>query len=291
MLLYARMTLKQYFKQEPAFPSVTLGLFLVGLLGLLDLVAGPEVSFDSFYLLPVGLAVWFAGRRAGVLIAVFSALTWFAAKTATEPELLASPIPYWNTVMKLGLLTAVAWVLPTLKKDWEQEKDSARTDFLTKTVNKRAFESLATTEIDRAQRYNRPFSVVYLDIDKFKFVNDRYGHNAGDTLLRTAARTIQDKIRSSDLIARIGGDEFALLLPETQSEAAQIVVRRLQRFLMDLAQRNEWPVTFSFGVATFLRAPGSVEEMVKRADVLMVAAKAAGGNAVRHEVIGPVEVS
>ncbi|MEK7877363.1 MAG: SulP family inorganic anion transporter, partial [Pseudomonadota bacterium] len=110
-------------------------------------------------------------------------------------------------------------------------------------------------------------------------------------LLRMAAQTIQSKIRSSDLIARLGGDEFALLLPETQSEAAQIVVKRIHRFLLDLAQRNEWPVTFSFGVATFLRPPESVEEMIKKADALMVAAKNSGGNTVRHEIIGPIEVS
>ena len=285
------MSLKEYFKREPAFASVMLSLFGVGLFGLLDLVTGPELSFEIFFLIPVSLSVWFAGRPAGILIAVLSALTWFAADTMARPGSLASPVPYWNAAMKLGFLVAAAWILPALKKEWEQEKESARTDYLTKAANKRTFETAAQVEIQRAQRYNRPFSIVYLDVDKFKFVNDRYGHNAGDTLLRVAAQTIQSKIRSSDLVARVGGDEFALLLPETQSEAAQIVVRRLQRFLLDQAQKNEWPVTFSVGVATFLRPPDSVEEMIKKADALMYAAKNSGGNAVRHEVVGPIEVS
>lgn len=285
------MSLEEHLKQKPAGAAVFLGLSLVALIGVLDRVTGPTLTFDAFYLIPVALTVWFAGRQAGILIAILSAITWFAADTASRPESIVSPVPYWNAAMKLGFLVAVAWILPALKKEWEQERASARTDFLTKAANKRSFETAAQVEITRSQRYNRPFSIVYLDVDKFKFVNDRYGHNTGDTLLRATAQTIQSKIRSSDLIARLGGDEFGLLLPETQSEAAQIVVKRIHRFLLDLAQRNEWPVTFSFGVATFLRPPESVEEMIKKADALMVAAKNSGGNMVRHEVVGPVEVS
>jgi len=285
------MSLQEYFKKEPGFVSVTLGLCLVGGLGLLDYATGPELSFEFFFLIPVSLVVWFAGRRAGVLIAALSAISWFAADTAAQPAALASPIPYWNALMKLGFLLAVAWILPALKKEWEQEKESARTDYLTKAANKRSFETAARLELERAQRYHRPFSVVYLDVDKFKFVNDRYGHSAGDTLLRVVAQTIQSKIRLSDLVARVGGDEFALLLPETQSDPAQIVVRRLQKFLQDAVQKNEWPVSFSFGVATYLRPPESVEEMLKKADSLMYTAKKSGGNAVHHEVVGSVEVS
>ena len=285
------MSLKEYFKQEPAFASVMLGLCLVGLLGLLDYLAGPEFSFEIFFLIPVSLVVWFSGRRAGVLVAILSALTWFAADTAARPNTLTSAAPYWNAAMKLGFLLAAAWILPALKKEWEQEKESVRTDYLTKTANKRSFEAAVQQEIERAQRYQRPISMVYLDVDKFKFINDRYGHSAGDTLLRVVAQTIQGKIRSSDLVARMGGDEFALLLPETQSDPAQIVVRRIQRFLLDVAQKNEWPVSFSFGVATYLRPPESVEEMVQKADMLMAAAKNSGGNSVRHEVVGPIEVS
>ncbi len=284
------MNVREYLKKEPAFVSVVLGLVLAGLLGLLDLAIGPSISFELFYLAPVSLVGWFAGRQAGLLLAFFSAVAWFAANTVWNPISLSSPVPYWNALTKLGFLAAVAWLLPAMKKEWEQEKTSARTDYLTKTANKRSFETAAQTEIQRAQRYNRPFSVAYLDVDKFKFVNDRYGHNAGDTLLRATAQTIQGKIRASDLIARMGGDEFALLLPETQSEAAQIVVKRIQRFLLDLVQKNEWPVTFSFGVATFLRPPDSVEEVVRKADALMYAAKNSGGNGIRHEVVGPIEV-
>jgi len=285
------MSRGEHSKQKSAGASVFLGLSLVALLGVLDRVTDPALTFDAFYLIPVAVTVWFAGRQAGILTAVLSAVAWFAADTASKPESIASFVPYWNAAMKLGFLVAVAWILPALKKEWEQEKASARTDFLTKTANKRSFETAAQVEITRSQRYNRPFSIVYLDVDKFKFVNDRYGHNTGDTLLRATAQTIQGKIRTSDLVARLGGDEFGLLLPETQSEAAQIVVKRIHRFLLDLAQRNEWPVTFSFGVATFLRPPESVEEMVKKADALMVAAKNSGGNTVRHEVVGRIEVS
>ena len=224
-------------------------------------------------------------------LSVAAAAVWFAAHTGFRPGSTLTYTPYWNALMQLAAFLAVTWLLPFVQAEAEREKESPRTDFLTKTANKRGFLSQAELEIQRAHRYKHPFTLVCLDIDNLRFVNQRMGHSAGDTLLQEVAYTLKQKTRSSDVIGRIGGDEFALLLPETQSDPAQIVVRRLQKFLLDAAQKNEWPVSFSFGVATFLRPPESVEEMVRKADSLMYAAKKGGGNAIRHEVVGSIEVS
>ena len=175
-------------------------------------------------------------------------------------------------------------VLSTFKNVLEREKKEARSDVLTGVANGRFFYELANIEISRASRYKRPFSVAYIDVDNFKVVNDRFGHSVGDSLLRLVAGTIRNNIRESDIIARLGGDEFALMLPETGYESAQTVISRVQKNLLDVMQKNGWPVTFSIGVATFIEPPNSVDEIVKKADELMYSVKNKGKNSIAYEI-------
>jgi len=285
------MRVDESVRRQPQLSATAVGLFLVGVLAIVDTLNGPDLSLELFYLLPVSVVAWFAGRRPALLMAIASTAAWFLARHATGLRPIHTLLPYWDALNNLGFYLVAAWALPAVKREWETQVRSGRTDYLTGACNKAGFESFAELEIHRSRRYQHPFTVVWLDVDKFKFLNERYGHSTGDALLRAVTQTLQGKIRSSDVLARIGGDEFALLLPETQSEAAQIVVRRIQRHLLDAAQKNEWPVSFSFGVATFLQPPESVQEMNRKADALLLAAKSTGGNNVRHEVIGRVEVT
>lgn len=276
-------------KTQPA--SIAAGLSLLALVSVVDLYTGTEISFDALYLIPVGLITWFVGPGAGIATSVASAVLWFAADTGLRPETALQYTPYWNTLMRLAVFLAVTSLLPPLKAEVDREREFPRTDYLTKTANRRSFLAQAEMEIQRSQRYRHPFTLVYLDIDNLRFVNQRMGHSAGDTLLQEVAYLLKQKTRTTDLIGRLGGDEFALLLPETQLEAARIVVRRLQRHLLDIVEKNEWPVSFTFGAATYLRPPESVEEMLRRADALVGAAKETGKNGIRHEVVGPIKVS
>lgn len=276
--------------KEPKAASIAAALSVLALIGVVDFYTA-EISFDAFYLIPVALITWFAGGGAGVAISAASAVVWFAVHTLHRPELALSYTPYWNTLMQLSVFLTVTALLLPLKAEADREKESPRADYLTKTANKRSFTTQAEIEIQRAHRYRHPFTLVYLDVDNLRFVNQRMGHSAGDTLLQEIAYTLKEKTRTTDLIGRMGGDEFALLLPETQAEAARIVVRRLQKYLLDTAEKNEWPVSFSFGVATFSRPPETVEEMLRKADSLVSAAKESGKNHVKHEIVGPVEVS
>ena len=278
--------------KQKRIASAVLGLALVALLGVLDYATGPDLSLEIFFLIPVCLVVWFSGRRAGLFMSVLSTVSWFTADAVAKPSILTSLIPYWNAAMKGGLLLTVAYILPLLKEALEREKALARTDYLTGAVNKRYFLEMATAEINRVSRYKGPFTVAYLDIDNFKVINDRFGHNAGDTLLRATGETVRKNIRSADVIGRMGGDEFAILFPETQPEAAQIVMRRVQRHLLDTVQKKEWPVTFSMGVATFVAPPNSAEEMIKAVDGIMYSAKNSGKNRIKFEIFsGPLSVS
>lgn len=123
-----------------------------------------------------------------------------------------------------------------------------------------------------------------MDIDNLKLVNYRFGYAAGDSLLQLVAQTIKNNTRLIDVVSRVGGDEFVLLLPETGAEAAQVVLSRLRSRLLELMQKNDWAVTFSFGVVTFINAPESAEEMIKKVSGLMYSAKDAGANMIEQEV-------
>lgn len=259
-----------------------LGLSGVALLGFIDYHLAANVTLELFFLIPVSLVVWSEGKKAGIFISVASAIAGLIAELASNPSHTLSTVPYWNAVSNLGLFMIITWLLPVLKR--EREKELARLDFLTGVLNKKSFLELVETEIQRAQRYPHPLTVAYLDIDNLRFINERFGHNTGDTLLQSVAHTLKEKIRVVDTIARLGGDEFALLFPETQPEAAQIVTRRIHKSLVDAMQKNEWPVTFSIGLVTYNQPPNSVGELMKKVDVLLFAAKESGKNMIKHEI-------
>ena len=266
------------------FTIVTAGLAFVALLGVANYLSGPDVSFLIFYTAPVFLVAWYVGRGAGLLMCAASALSWLLAALGTFDH-YASPLTvYWNVAVRLGFMLILAHIASAFKKSLEQEREVARTDFLTGAFNGRYFDELAAAEIARARRHNHPFTVAFMDVDDFKLVNDRQGHSAGDRLLRVVADTLRRDVRVVDAVARLGGDEFAVLMPETGAESAEVVVRRVRRRLLEAARAGGWPVTFSVGVVTWEEPPDTVDEMLRAADEQRDAAKRQGKNAVRHKV-------
>jgi diguanylate cyclase (GGDEF)-like protein len=155
---------------------------------------------------------------------------------------------------------------------------------LTGIANRRLFYEVANTEIVRAHRTPEPFTVMYIDVDNFKTINDTQGHDEGDLLLIAVASTIRHQIRESDTVARLGGDEFSVLFPATGKDAAEVAVRKLKRALTD-AVETRWPVTFSIGLVTYTTAPESVECVIRQADQVMYEAKKSGKNELRHLVV------
>jgi diguanylate cyclase (GGDEF)-like protein/PAS domain S-box-containing protein len=158
----------------------------------------------------------------------------------------------------------------------EFEKQLSRTDPLTKLGNSRAFLEVAEEERLRASRYSRALSLLYLDLDNFKYVNDRFGHEKGDKVLTMIGDILRSERRASDYAARLGGDEFALILPETGHAGAAAVAAKLRDAVKQAMQQNGWPVTVSIGAATFTSVPDSCDEMVRCADHLMYESKRNG---------------
>ena len=157
-------------------------------------------------------------------------------------------------------------------------------DPLTELFNRRHFFELTQKEMDRCQRYNRPLSVIMLDIDKFKRVNDMFGHLAGDRVLVQTAQRIQRALRKVDSACRYGGEEFAVLLPETNLMQAEMVAQRLWRVIGErpaVSAELKIPITISVGVASY--QPGgslSVDTLLDHADQAMYLAKKSGRNQV-----------
>ncbi|HEX5809351.1 MAG TPA: GGDEF domain-containing protein [Anaerolineales bacterium] len=178
-------------------------------------------------------------------------------------------------------------------KAYMQEKDArelaaylANIDPLTKSLTRRHFFSMAGTEFSRSLRYHRPLSMLVLDADLFKNINDTYGHHTGDQVLRNLSLVILEQKRAQDVFGRLGGEEFALLLPETSVAQAKIVAERIQKTweqTPSIVEGNLIRSTVSIGVAEMGTSDTSIEDVLRRADRMMYKAKEAGRNTVVAE--------
>lgn len=178
-----------------------------------------------------------------------------------------------------------------LKLAYAREHLLARTDSLTGVRNRRHFYDIASHEFTVARRYAQDISVILLDIDFFKRVNDTYGHERGDVVLRKVAELASSEVREADLLARFGGEEFIVLLPNTPSSVAATVAERMRAQI----ENHNWAassgiegLTISAGVADFGHAPATLDELIRRADSALYSAKSNGRN--RVAVFEPVAV-
>jgi diguanylate cyclase (GGDEF)-like protein len=163
---------------------------------------------------------------------------------------------------------------------YEKTLEASRADPLTGLGNRRAFRERLETEVERARRYGRELSLVLLDCDRFKAINDTLGHHAGDRVLERIGEMLQRNRRLEDGTFRIGGDEFAVLLPETSADGASVLAERLRRGLERAALGAERaPLTASFGVAAYAEHGVTADELYEMADGAMYEVKEAGGNA------------
>jgi diguanylate cyclase (GGDEF)-like protein/PAS domain S-box-containing protein len=162
----------------------------------------------------------------------------------------------------------------------------AHHDALTGVANRRYFFERANQEFIRAKRYLAPLSIASLDIDHFKQVNDQFGHAAGDEVLKSLCNNSQQLLRETELFARIGGEEFAVLMPDTDMEGARHLAERIRQAVADLKPRingQEISCTISLGIATLRSSDTSIEECLQRADRAMYLAKKNGRNRVEIE--------
>jgi diguanylate cyclase (GGDEF)-like protein len=239
----------------------------------------------------------FSFRLTGGLFALFSLLLFtrvlHTVFISGPHDLLA--LSFFQTIMLMAaLLMGIAWTFGfvmlnserlevDLKNAQVKLQRLATTDFLTGIANSRSFFETGGREIQRARRYGHPLAVLMFDLDHFKRINDTYGHAAGDRVLLAVTATCRDILRDIDVFGRIGGEEFAMLLPETDLAGGMATAERLRTAIAETsvdAGGVALQVTISIGVAVLLPEDIRVEEPLKRADDAMYEAKRSGRNRV-----------
>ncbi len=246
------------------------------LLGQMHRETDAEFAFVSLTLLPVLVLTWTGGKWHGLSIALLAAVIWTGADLSSNRVFSTPWIAWINAVLRVMTYALIVLLTHQVRVQFEKEHELAIHDTLTGLLNRRAFMAAGTAEAERARRYGNHLSVLFVDLDKFKSLNDTRGHRAGDAALQATARALLGATRGSDFVARLGGDEFALVLPEIGFEAgitaADKVYDALNAALDDFA-----PVKASLGIAWFEVPERSFPAMLDAADALMYSAKA-GGN-------------
>jgi diguanylate cyclase (GGDEF)-like protein len=236
---------------------------------------GAEGGYAVFYVWVVLLAFLFFSFPAAIGQATFAALTYAIVLIARDTEFafnfeLGLVAVSGAAGAIVGMLRARVEVLAT------NLSSQANTDPVTAIANRRSFESRFDFELMSADQGDRPLSLVVCDLDRFKAVNDELGHEEGDAALRLAAATICGAVRSVDIVFRMGGEEFAVLLPNTEALEAYAVAERLRMAIRDAFQDFEVPVTVSCGLATRFPAGPDRRELLRAADHALYHAKRAG---------------
>ncbi|GJL73351.1 MAG: hypothetical protein NMNS01_25500 [Nitrosomonas sp.] len=276
-------------KQIDAYLSAlsTFSIFAIGcigamLLGVVNHLLGPEISFSVFYIAPIMLVTWYGGKKPGYLIAMISAGVWLYVDLTAGNQYSSLLIPVWNMLVRLVFFLIILRLLTVVHEKLVFEESLAATDPLTGLSNRRFFQEQLEREYARNQRHPEPFTIVYFDLDNFKYVNDTMGHTVGDVLLQNVAQTLLNVVRSSDFVSRLGGDEFAILFPMLDKSSTSVVLEKLQNSLLETMRKKNWPVTFSIGAVTFSDVMSSSREMIKLVDDLMYEVKKSGKNDIRH---------
>jgi len=256
--------------------------------GILDHLAAHLVGYDfeatALYILPIAFAAWAAGTSASVLCALLAAAVEGYVSWLDGPRV----VPWVATVSifsELLLFLGAAYTFARLRWHLDFERHISRTDPLTGIGNPRAFEEVAVRELARLQRRPTPLSVAFFDLDDFKSVNDARGHAAGNGLLRAVGETLRTAVRGADFVARVGGDEFVLLLPDTDAETCRAVVERLRVRLRESVAGAGFATTFSIGAVTFQEPPASSDLLLAASDRAMYVVKHGAKDGVRYEEI------
>ncbi len=264
-------------------PIILLSLSMIILLGIFDYYTGIEVPLSIFYLIPIGLSAWYINRTAGYVFSLCSVLAYCLSHCVRDETFSQPAILYINCGARLVFFLLVAFIMYRLKFMLVTQVKFARTDPLTGIANRRYFYERTQLAVNQAKRSGRPISLAFMDLDDFKPLNDMWGHNHGDQILMMIAEGLNNNIRSIDLAARLGGDEFGLLLSDTDRVSALKVINKLQGILVGLMTARGYPITFSFGIASFASAPETVDLLINKADRLMYQAKGMGKNMIMAE--------
>jgi diguanylate cyclase (GGDEF)-like protein len=271
-------------KYKKAFLIILIFLLALGI-SCVRYYFGPDIAFTLFFIFPIIYITWKAGIWAGIFISFTSALSLLITEIYYPGLTSGNIIIYLNNIFRFIIFLIITYIISELRISLDKQKQLARIDPLTLIPNRRAFYETANMEMEKARRYGYPVSLLSIDLDNFKNINDTFGHSTGDFLLKRVASTLLGNIRAIDLVTRLGGDEFGILLPQANANSAYIVADKLKQIISETMQKHDWPVTPSIGLIVSLKAQESVDDMIKKADMLMYSAKKEGGSRIKLAVV------
>lgn len=267
-------------RQLPVWAILPLALLLMAGIAALDYVFGVEISLSFFYILPVGIATWYGNRELGVLCAVLADLPLLVEQIGKNHFANRSGVLLWTVFLQTGTMLVVVVLLDKIRGLLQHEAALARVDPLTGVLNRRGFIERLDYLVHLADREHIEFALAYIDLDDFKEINDRYGHEEGDRALRVTAHVLDTATRHSDVAGRLGGDEFALLLPGVDRNKAALLMHEMHELFRRTFERERLPLTCSIGCVAFRSAIPDVAAAVRAADALMYEVKRRGKNSV-----------
>jgi diguanylate cyclase (GGDEF)-like protein len=246
-----------------------------------------ESPLLNLYLLPIIACSLILGKLMTAIEVVAIIICYMAL--SYDPRVASfATLEYWGTLLALvAPVVLVAYITTMLAADIRYAVDKIKqvsdTDDLTGLYNMRAFSAILQRAFKQSVRHGHSLSLVMADSDNLKSVNDAHGHDAGNRLLQHLVRCIRDELRGSDVIARFGGDEFVLLLPETNRRGAQELAERIRRSVegsrFDI-RGGDMHITVSLGIASYPEDGGNLEVILDKADKAMYRAKQRGRNQV-----------
>lgn len=274
------------FDTRPAMRRFFLAVAIVAVFGIGFLNNWAEqlgAEVEALYFIPIAVVAWLYSRR---IVMAFTAFTVVAAviscvaSTGFPPAQIA-----FESFMHAGSFSAAAFIVGLLGTAMRSESRRAHYDSLTEAANASRFHECAQGELAQGERHGQPVTVAFIDIDDFKSLNDGHGHLAGDEALRSLAELMRGELRGSDMVGRLGGDEFGILLPDTSAETARSVLERIRLSIDTFASSKGWPISASIGATCVSEAAFGVpaDTIIKQADSLMYRVKSEGKNGVLVE--------
>jgi diguanylate cyclase (GGDEF)-like protein len=290
MFIFAAFVLSfhyaNFYRRETHWKiAIETWVMIVFITWVLAYTGGVDSPLEDLYILVVIVSALTLGKLATLLqMALITAcFVWLGHPQASQNML---SLPFGTKLLaQISPMLLVAYITTMLSADirsaYGHMKVLSETDELTGVLNMRAFTTLSDRVFHQAERYARPFSVLMIDSDSLKSVNDSHGHEMGNRLLRVTVECIQGQLRQTDLIARYGGDEFVVLLPETPCSGAVGVADRIRKSMeaTTLASRGETiQATVSIGIAGYPNHGADIESILEKADRAMYASKSGGKN-------------
>ena len=264
--------LAKFIERRSPKTLVACAFLMTLLLGIFDLQTGVEGHFLLFYLVPIFIGSWFVSREVGVYLAFFGSLIWFAADSLGGRTYSSAWIAYWNMVTRTSVFVLFAVTQAQLRTKLNELSKLASRDLLTGLPNGHAFYQLAAKEMDRAFGLE-PMTLACIDVTGFHWVNHRFGYPMGDQMVCKIAHTIKQHVPRPDLVGRMGGTSFAVLLPNVASETANFVLEGVHHALNEERRKFSHPLTFFISAIACTKAPRTVAELLHEADAQMTRMK------------------